>query len=296
MTRLSDLTFPAGIAITLGVGVGVVVQSLGYAGWVWGSAAGLLVLLIGSRRVMRQYFARRQPPTPEMQQWLHRHIRWYRHFGADERRRYEAAFMQYLADHTFEGVRGAEVNPAHTWAVAAAGALMLHGRPDWPWPAQRSIVFLPDRFDDGYLSGGRDADFDGMVHAQGSVLLSIPSVEEAWAYDEDGSNVILHELAHVLDFHGGYAEGVPGLMDRGSVAAWEELVDREMRRIRQRASLIRPYGATNPAEFFATSVENFFERPDQLRSRHQSLFDALVALFQFDPRLPDQVTGPPAAI
>ena len=172
---------------------------------------------------------------------------------------------------------------------------MLHGRPDWPWPAQRSIVFLPDRFDDGYFSGGRDADYDGMVHAQGSVLLSIPSVEEAWSDDRDGSNVILHELAHVLDFHGGYAEGSPGLMDRSSVPAWEALVEREMRRIRQRASLLRSYGATNPAEFFAVAVENFFERPERLRAGHRALFDALVALFQFDPRLPeDQVTGPPS--
>ncbi|MEM1093000.1 MAG: zinc-dependent peptidase [Bacteroidota bacterium] len=294
MARLSDLVFPGAMSIVLGFGVGVVAQSLGYPGWMWGSLAALLTAAVGSRRLIRQYRARQQPPTPAMQAWLREHIRWYCYFDAAERQRYEAAFMQYLADHTFEGVRGATVDPEHTWAVAAAGALMLHGRPDWPWPAQRSIVFLPDRFDDGYFSGGHDADFDGMVHAQGSVLLSIPSVEDAWDDDEDGSNVILHELAHVLDFHGGYAEGVPGLMDRGSVPAWEALVDREMRRIRQRASLIRPYGATNPAEFFATSVENFFERPNQLRSRHRSLFDALVALFQFDPRLPDQVTGPPA--
>jgi Mlc titration factor MtfA (ptsG expression regulator) len=49
------------------------------------------------------------------------------------------------------------------------------------------------------------------------------------------------------------------------------------------ATLIDPYGAEDPAEFFAVSTEVFFERPGPMRSRHPDLYAALVAFYGTDP-------------
>jgi MtfA peptidase len=47
--------------------------------------------------------------------------------------------------------------------------------------------------------------------------------------------------------------------------------------------LLDTYGATDPAEFFAVSVEAFFEQPRALRARHPRLYEELQKYFQQDP-------------
>jgi Mlc titration factor MtfA (ptsG expression regulator) len=48
-------------------------------------------------------------------------------------------------------------------------------------------------------------------------------------------------------------------------------------------TLLDTYGATNPAEFFAVSVEAFFEQPHALRAYHPKLYAELRTYFQQDP-------------
>jgi Mlc titration factor MtfA (ptsG expression regulator) len=48
-------------------------------------------------------------------------------------------------------------------------------------------------------------------------------------------------------------------------------------------TLLDTYGATNPVEFFAVSVEAFFERPRALKSHHPKLYAELRTYFQQDP-------------
>ena len=143
---------------------------------------------------------------------------------------------------------------------------------------ESGVVFDEDYLDTDYAA------YDGMVHAQGPIILSVNAVEADWARPGNGHNVVLHELAHLFDFEHGGAEGTPSLMDSASAEAWRALVRREMRRVRLGTSLLRGYAATNPAEFFAVAVENFFDRPATLHRRHPHLFEALVAFFNLDPR------------
>jgi Mlc titration factor MtfA (ptsG expression regulator) len=52
---------------------------------------------------------------------------------------------------------------------------------------------------------------------------------------------------------------------------------------KHRKSVMRSYGATNPAEFFAVATETFFEKPDQLRRKRPELFEELKGYYQVDP-------------
>src|SRR5690606_5370190 len=187
-----------------------------------------------------------------------------------------------LAEAAFEAVEGVEVTESLRLGVAAGAALMLHGRPDWELPRGRTFLFYPGTFDDEYELDDV-ASYDGMVHPQGPVLLSAPAVEAGWSR-ADGYNVVLHELAHLFDFQAQGADGVPSLMDPASADAWRALVRDEMRQARLGRSVLRRYASSNPVELFAVAVEQFFERPVRLQRHHPRLFDALVALFNLDPR------------
>ncbi len=47
--------------------------------------------------------------------------------------------------------------------------------------------------------------------------------------------------------------------------------------------LIVPYGASNPAEFFAVTTELFFERPDALAAERPALYEQLRRCYRVDP-------------
>lgn len=277
----STAGFVVSIAVILGSSVGVIVRQTGGNGGLVGIILTVLILVIGFRKGIRRWWIQRKPIPADWEPWLLHHIPVYRHLSVARQRLFVRDMQFFLAEQTFESVGDVQVEPLDYIRVAAGAALMLQGRPQWDWPATRTILFYPAPFDDGYYDSV-DAEFDGMVHAQGPVIFYIKALRAGWAHPEDGSNVILHELAHVLDFQHGMATGTPRLLAQGSQAAWEQLMQDEMRRIRARASMLRPYAATNAAEFFAVSVENFFERPHRLKQHHQRLYEALVAFFNLD--------------
>ena len=289
IVRSSTLGFYALLALILGGGLAVIgwrVEGLGP----WLGALPVLVIgWLALRKPLRRWRIARRPFPDAWRTWLEGHVPLYAHLDAEGRAHFERDVRFFLEERAFEGVQGVEVTDVLRLSVAAGAALLLHGRPGWELPGLSTILFYPDRFDDDYYDT-EDAAYDGMAHAQGPVILSRRAVEESWAYAGDGSNVVLHELAHLFDFENAFADGTPSLLAPGSAAAWEKLVKQEMRRARIGKSLLRRYAATNPAELFAVAVENFFERPDALHRRHRALFDALVAFFNLDPRLDQDAT------
>ena len=289
IARPSTLISTTLIAAVLGAGVAVIgVKSAVWSGWV-GFLVALVVLGVGLRQTLRRWRVARRSCPQRWAAWLARHVPLYAALSGAQRNRFERDVRFFLDEHTFEGVQDVTVTDDLRLGVAAGAALVLHGRPDWELEGAQSFLFYPDRFDENYY-GGDHADFDGMAHEQGPILLSAKAVKESWMVPDDGSNVVLHELAHLFDFKNTGPDGMPSLMDPRSEKVWSALVQREMERIRQRDSLLRPYAATAPSEFFAVAVEVFFEQPHALHGRHPALFEALRAFFNLDPR-PEEAPG-----
>ena len=273
------LLFSSVRAALIGGGVGVVAEAVAPGSWWVGIVVFPLIVFLGIRRSIRRMRVVRAALPAGVEQWLQSTFPFRE--GID-RERFERTMKIVLSDWVFEGVGGADITPESMAGVAAGAALLLHGRPDWEWPANQTVLLYPDRFDDEYRAG-ESGEFDGMAHEQGPVILSVPSIADSWAYPGDGYHVVLHELAHLLDYAGEGADGVPSLVDPGSVTAWRELMHKEMRRIRIGRSMLRRYAARNSVEFFAVAVESFFERPRLMAQKHPELFVALKNLFNLDP-------------
>lgn len=283
----SYIAYRTALALIVGAGVGIAAATVTPMGWMWGIAVLLLVLAASLRKPLRRLSAVRGDLPAGSREWLERCVPLYRSMDDAARLRFENDMKIVLDEWTYEGVDEVEVTTKMKIGVAAGAALLLHGRADWELPRHQTVLFYPDRFDSDYMLN-EDAAFDGMAHQQGPIILSSVALEESWEHTDDANNVVLHELAHLLDYKNEFADGVPSLLNPGSAVAWQELVRKEMWRIRHRRSLLRGYGATNPAEFFAVAVENFFERPDALADKHPQLFAALEALFNLDPRTAGQ--------
>ena len=290
--RPSDLVVPAlgGALAALVVGLAVGRGVGAAAGWAAGGAVWLAVVGWSLRRPLRRLGLARRPLPAESRRWLAEHVRLYAGLDAGRRRAFERDVTWLLDGLTFEGAGGAEPTPALRLAVAAGAAVLLHGRPDWEIPTERTVLLVPDTFDEAY-GDEEPGVYDGMVHSQGPIVLSVRAVEQGWARP-DGHNVVLHELAHVFDFEGWEADGAPSFLDPRSADAWRQLVRAEMRRAQRGDGVLRSYAGTAPAELFAVATEQFFERPARLRRHHPELFGALVAFYnQTPPDEPDVEPG-----
>ena len=202
----------------------------------------------------------------------------------------------FLAEKRFEGCAGFAITDEVRVTIAAqACLLLLHRRTDY-FPALLTILVYPltymveeKRQVGEHVWEERTVSRLGETgHRMGSLVLSWGAVKHGAADPSDGKNVVLHEFAHQLDYENHAVDGVPELATLEQQLTWSEVMRSEFASLRAAdetgiPTLLDIYGATDPAEFFAVSVEAFFEQPRALQSRHPKLYAVLQNYFQQDP-------------
>lgn len=244
----------------------------------------------------RQRRRRAQQPFPEdWSQLLHRRLPMYRMLPDDLRTQVQALISNFVAEKQFVGCAGLQVNDEMRLSIAAQAALLLLNRDSDLYPEVQSILVYPDQFfaehrvrdAAGVLSSERRL-LSGESWEQGKVVVSWRDVSEGAAYADDGYNVVLHEFAHALDHEAGDANGMPWLPADLDGARWHRVFSEAYDRLCRQAdagedSVIDPYGAESPAEFFAVATETFFELPMALRQAEPELYQQLAAYYRVDP-------------
>jgi len=114
----------------------------------------------------------------------------------------------------------------------------------------------------------------------GFIVFSYEAIVDGYARKE-GTNLAYHELAHALWLeHKLFDYNV--FNDRALVD-FENKAERELSLSREsEGHFFRQYAFTNLSEFFAVSVENFFERPAEFQQALPDLFASLKKLFKQD--------------
>jgi hypothetical protein len=201
----------------------------------------------------------------------------------------------FLAEKHFEGCGGLELTDEIRVTIAAQACILLLHRETEFYPGLDSILVYPH----AYVAPVRQRRPDGTVFegvqprlgeswVRGAVVLSWDDVVGGAADVNDGHNVVFHEFAHQLDNESGYGDGAPALPRRSMYVAWARVLGAEYAQLRdaihrQRPTLLDPYGATNPAEFFAVATEVFFEKPEPLKRLHPELYEQLQRFYAQDP-------------
>ena len=200
------------------------------------------------------------------------------------------------AEKNFEACGGLEeVTEEMKALIAGQAALLLLRLPNHRfYPMLKSILVYPTAFrDHGHRRFDLHEENDDVLLGQswqtGSVILSWESILAGARNADDGMNVVIHEFAHQLDQING-TDGVPILHNRAAYRQWAEVFERNYEELiaevedgRGDEPLIDPYGATNPAEFFAVASETFFEEPQDLQEEHPDLYEQLKSFYGLDP-------------
>lgn len=226
---------------------------------------------------------------------LERNVPYYRYLPHEDQRELRRHVQVFLAEKNFEGCRGILMTDEIRVTVAGhACVLLLHRDTDY-FPRLVTILVYPGAFvaksivqrHETFVVHGEEARA-GEAWQRGVVVLAWDSVDEGFRHPHDGQNVILHEFAHQLDLENGDADGFPADVPFALRRRWGHVLSAAYEQLCEdtahgRRTLLHPYGATDPAEFFAVATEYFFERPDAVKVVHPELYDVLSEYYCQDP-------------
>lgn len=239
----------------------------------------------------------RETPLPDAWiQAIERNVIRYNELDSVYKHELFSLIQVFASEKTFVGCAGLEINDEIRATISAYASILLLGRETDIYPDLDQILVYPEPFvvpvhfsidDSGGLAVHEFEERDGESWQYGSVILSWASVLEATESPGDVPNVAYHEFAHQLDQENGAIDGAPLIKDADMLREWTEVFTREYQSLQAaeregRETLIDPYGAEHPAEFFAVATETFFDLPKELRAEHPALYDLLRRFYRQD--------------
>jgi hypothetical protein len=242
---------------------------------------------------------RRRKSAPFPPSWLpvlEDHVAYYGVLPAAEQEELRGMLQVVLGELSFEAGAGMEaVDETMRVMIAAQACVLLLHRPLADLPRLRTAIVYPGVYrarERMHTAEGVEVEESeerhGEAWAHGVLLLSWEDVVYDAAHIDDGQNVVFHEVAHALDDQTGEADGIPLLADRGAVETWSrafgeafENLEADVRR--RRKTLLDPYAAEDPAEFFAVATETFLESPLAFQAVYPELYRMLRDLYLLDP-------------
>jgi len=243
----------------------------------------------------RRMRVQRAPFPDAWRDIIRRRVPYVRALPADLQLQLKKHIQVFLAEKAFIGCGGLVMTDEIRVTIAAQACLLILNRPTDYYPKLRQILVYPgaffvDRVQTDFAGIQREQRqvLSGESWTQGQVILSWHDTVEGAAVVDDAQNVVIHEFAHQLDSEKGYTNGAPLLIGRQRYERWSRVMSQAFAQLQRDAAqglptLLNPYGATNPAEFFAVLSETFFEQPGELAAQHPDLYRELCDFYRIDP-------------
>jgi Mlc titration factor MtfA (ptsG expression regulator) len=222
----------------------------------------------------------------------------------------------FFAHKSFSTAHGLELTDEMTVGIAVQACLPVLNLSLDLYRGWIGIVVYPGEFvirktveDEAGIVHEVEHDASGEAWEGGPVILSWEDAQMTDAHD--AYNVVIHEFAHKIDMLSGEADGHPPLFRRWhaplDAQAWADVFDhaydsfcakvdavpkRRWARF-ERESLIDPYAADHPSEFFAVCSEALFVQPQAFEAEYPELYRLLARYYRQDPAQTG-VLAPPA--
>jgi Mlc titration factor MtfA (ptsG expression regulator) len=239
-------------------------------------------------------FHRRQGLPPDWYDIVTSSVAMWQTLDADEREAIQETSDWLLRHKHWEASNGFALDDTMLVTIAMHAALLIIELDVDEYREVSAIIVYPSAVLSEGLRGGPASGTvtEGVLPVlgeahdrRGPVILSWDDAQRSSRSPGSGHNVVYHEFAHKLDMFDGMVDGTPLLGTRAEVARWVEVCTEAFQALRAGAERppLDPYGATNPAEFFAVATEVFFDVPVALEAHEPALFEVLRDFYQQDP-------------
>ena len=206
-------------------------------------------------------------------------ISFYKNLNASNKRKFECNVKYFITKKKFEGRDGCLVTSEMKLLVAAAATQIAFGHFPTIYEHFRRIVIYPDK----YFSGSTQRYHFGEVQSNGVIKLSWKSFTEGAAIHNDGIHVGYHEMAHALKIEDSTLHDMEHcFMDKYALQNFHKYANERIRNYTE-GTYMRNYAFSNSEEFFAVSIEYFFETPAQLKKHEPEVYNYLRTILNLDP-------------
>jgi Mlc titration factor MtfA (ptsG expression regulator) len=169
--------------------------------------------------------------------------------------------------------------------ISAAAIQITYGLDKYDLPFFKNIYVTPD----AYLKNGETELFVGHVSPEG-IYISWKFFLQGYADSTDNVNVAIHEMAHALEHESFMDEAGVDKDFKTDFAKFSAITGPAFATaIVERKSYLRNYAFTNLQEFWAVSVEAFFENPAALKQSMPDLYGTLCDILNQDPLTADKI-------
>ncbi|WP_158934457.1 zinc-dependent peptidase [Burkholderia sp. S171] len=228
------------------------------------------------------------------------------HLDEAERVRLRECTTLFIAEKEFSTAHDLTLTDAMIVAIAVQACLPVLNLSLELYRGWVGVIVYPGEFvirktveDEAGVVHEIEHDASGEAWEGGPVVLSWEDAQMTGG--EDAYNVVIHEFAHKIDMLNGEADGHPPLFRRWHAPldsnAWNDVFDhaydhfcaqvdavptRRWGRF-ERESLIDPYAADHPSEFFAVCSEALFVQPVAFEQEYPELYRLLARYYRQDP-------------
>lgn len=203
---------------------------------------------------------------------------YYNDLSPELKHRFVERVANFRAQKTFHFI-GLQEKEDYEILVSASAIQVTFGLSNYLLSYFKDIYILAD----AYSMENDDELYIGHVAPDG-IYLSWKHFLYGYSNTYDNINVAVHEMAHALLHNNFFAQYNTDLHFRLNYEKFSSKTGRIFADvITGRKSYLRSYAFTNVHEFWAVSVEAFFENPVGLRDNMPDLFDALCRVLNQDP-------------
>jgi Mlc titration factor MtfA (ptsG expression regulator) len=221
-----------------------------------------------------------KPLTLQRKQILKKYFFYYNKLSRPNQKKFEQRVNRFLHSKKFVG-RGIEVTEEMKVLISASAVKLGFGLPFLALSNFYRISIYPD----AYYSRINQRYHHGEVNPRmGWILLSWKNFVDGYLDHDDNRNLGIHEMAHALHFENKIRNDEYNFLDPYLMQKWDELAAVEIEKVRNNADhFLRAYAGANEYEFFAVSMEYFFESPHEYREVLPQLFDVKSRLLRQNP-------------
>lgn len=204
---------------------------------------------------------------------------YFQRLTVEGKERFLKRLTSFLYDKYFVGMNGLVITDEMRIYISASVAQLTFGLQYYALPLFHTVRVYPKEFYsrivEGHMKGG--------ATPSGIILLSWSDFVKGYSDATDKVNLGFHEMAHSLILE--ILHGIEPIGDlEPKLVRWERTGKDEMENMRAgKQGFLRAYAASNEHEFFAVSVEHFFEAPEEFKKRLPGMYREMCSLLNQDP-------------